>query len=399
MIDSDTSSILAGARDRFAGAMDFTLGIEEEFQILDPVTLALANRYEEFIDAAPPGLAGRLDGELIASEIECKTRAHATFADAALDLAHGRLELCALADALDARVAITGAHPFSPWTDQRIIRTPHYDRVVGNLGYVAWINNTWAVHLHCGVRDADRAIYVCTRMREVLPELLALSANSPLYGGRDIWMASVRTQLFIRNLPRCGISDPFQDWDDYAGFVALLERTGSIAESTELWWSVRPHPAFGTVEVRICDGQTEAGHALALAALGVALIADCCAEYDDDRRRAPHPRGRIEENLWRAARYGLDGELIDLDSGDARPARVAIGSLLERTRDHHARLGLGPWLDGVSDMLDQGNGAIRQRALFERFDGDLVRTHAAAVARTRASAEEVIRGHAAVMAR
>ncbi len=231
-------------------------------------------------------------------------------------------------------------------------------------------------------------------MREVLPELLALSANSPLYAGRDVWMASIRTQLFIRNLPRCGISDAFRDWNDYARFVALLERTGSIAESTELWWSVRPHPAFGTVEVRICDGQTEGGHALALAALGVALIAAYCTEYNEGRHHDPHPRGHIEENLWRAARHGLEGELIDLETGDARSARTAITALLERTRDHHGPLGLGPWLDGVADMLDHGNGAIRQRELLDRFDGDLVRTHAEAVARTRASAEELIRRHA-----
>lgn len=396
MRNPSESSVLSGARERFAAATDFTIGIEEEFQILDPRTLALTNRYEEFVAAAPTDLADWLDGELIASEIEFKTRPHTSLHDAALDLARGRLRLGRLADELDAQIAITGVHPFSPWTEQRFIDTPHYTRVVGNLGYVAWINNTWALHVHCGVRDADRAIYVCDRLREGLPELLALSANSPLFAGRDVRMASVRTQLFVRNLPRCGISDPFGDWDDYARFVGILERTGSIEESTELWWSVRPHHAYGTVEIRICDGQTELPDALALAALSVALVAGYCAEYDEGRRRPPVPRGLIEENLWRAARYGLDGELIDLDSTRSVTTRAAIERLLERTRGHHGPLGLVPWVDIAADMLERGNGARRQRALFERFGGDLRRTHAEAVTRTRESAEEIIRRDAAV---
>jgi carboxylate-amine ligase len=390
LVDIDGSTLLAGVRERFEGATDFTIGIEEEFQILDPTTLELSNRYEEFRAMASVDLDAHLDGELIASEIEFKTRPASRFADAAQQLAWGRLALCDLADRLDQGLAITGVHPFSRWSDQRIIDTPHYRLVVGDLGYVAWINNTWALHLHCGVRGADRALAVSTRMRSVLPELLALSANSPLFESRDTRLASTRAELFIKNLPRCGIPDAYPDWDSYARHIALLERTGSISEPTQIWWSVRPHHRFGTVEVRICDGQTELGHSLAIAALILAVIAEFCAQVDAGHTLAIHPRGHIDENLWRAERYGLDGELIDLDTGTTRPTRTAIHALLDLTRDRHAELGITRWIDRVDEMLTSGNGAIRQRELFRGLGGDLRAVLSEAVTRTRASAREIL---------
>ena len=387
------SVILAGVPERFAASTDFTVGLEEEFQILDPVTLGLVNRYEELTASVDAPLAARLAGELIASEVEFKTKRHADLSSAARELARGRVDLCAAADQLGLAMGITGVHPFSPWTQQRIIDTPHYRLVADELGYVAWVNNTWALHLHCGVRDADRAVKVATRMRSVLPELLALSANSPIFEGRDTQLASTRTQTFIRSFPRCGIPDAFADWDAYARRVGWLERSGSIRESTQIWWSIRPHHMFGTVEVRICDGQTELADSLALAALALALIAEFCAQLDDGQTLVEHPRGLIEENLWRAERHGLDGELIDLDTGRPRSARAAIEELLEATRARHGPLGLGRWIDHVVEMLDHGNGAIRQRALVAAYGGDLRAAHAHAVQRTRASAEEIVRQH------
>lgn len=384
------SKVLAGVQERFAASTDLTIGIEEEMQILDPETLELANRFEEFVAAAPDSLSWHLESELVASEIEFKTRPHAGLAAAAAELARGRLAVGDLAARLGAVVAITGVHPFSPWEEQRILDTPRYRRLVDELGYVAWINNTWALHLHCGVRDADRAVKVAARMRDVLPELLALSANSPLLGGRDTALASARTQLFIRNLPRCGISDSFTGWDDYAAYVALLERAGSIQEATELWWSVRPHHSFGTVEVRICDGQTDLRNSLALCALMVGLIAEFCAEVDEGRPHPIRPRGLIEENLWRAERHGIEGSLIDLRTGRSRAARQAIGELLELADARATGLGLSPWLARVATILEEGNGAMRQRRLLTERGGDLRAVHAEAVALTRASAVAVL---------
>jgi len=391
LVDIDDSKLLLGVRERFESATDFTLGIEEEFQILDPTTLQLTNRYEDLRTAADDDLDIHLDGELIASEIEFKTSPVSRFEDAVRQLAWGRLALCDTAERLGLDIAVTGVHPYSHWTDQRIIDTDHYRLVVGELGYVAWVNNTWALHLHCGVRGADRAMQVSTGMRSVLPELLALSANSPLFASRDTHLASMRTELFVKNLPRCGIPDAYVDWESYARHVAMLERTGSIHEPTQMWWSVRPHHRFGTVEIRICDGQTELGHTLAIAALILAIIAEFCAQIDEGRTLAVHPRGHIDENLWRAERYGLDGELIDLDTGIARPTRTAIRDLVERTRDRHSELGIATWIDHVDDILSDGNGAIRQRALYAEHGGDLRAVHADVVTRTRASAIELLR--------
>ena len=167
-------SILHGVRDRYAASTDFTVGLEEEYQLLDPSTFALVQRFEELIDAAPPELAPHLAGELIASEIEYRTNPHGRFADAALDLIQGRLAVAQLLEDHGMAIGLTGCHPFSTWQEQRIIDTPHYRRVEGELGYIAWINNTWSQHIHVGINDADRAIAICTAMRSVLPELLAL---------------------------------------------------------------------------------------------------------------------------------------------------------------------------------------------------------------------------------
>jgi carboxylate-amine ligase len=387
---SQRSAILDGVRERFAGSTDFTIGLEEEFQLLDPITLGLVNRFEDLTAAALPELRERLAGELIASEVEFKTRAHTSLADAARELAQGRLDLCALAADHGLAIGITGVHPFSPWTQQRIIDTPHYRLVEGELGYVAWTNNTWAMHLHCGIRGGDRAVKVATRMRSVLPELLALSANSPILEGRDTRLASTRTQTFIKSFPRCGIPDAFESWDAYADHVRFLETAGSITESTQIWWSVRPHHAFGTVEVRICDGQTELGDTLGIVALMLGLIADICARLDSGETLTAHPRSLIEENLWRAERYGLDGELIDLDTGHTRPTRAVLDDLVAVASAHEDALGLRPWLARVPEMLQHGNGTIRQRAALDALGGDLRAAHAHVVDRTRESAQEVL---------
>lgn len=389
MADSDALGGITGdARERFEQSTDFTVGLEEEYQLLDPGTLALTNRFEELVEAADEGLRPHLAGELIASEIEFRTGRNATFPEAARELIEGRLATLALADRLGIALGVTGVHPFSPWTDQRIIDTPHYRRVEGELGYIAWVNNTWSVHLHVGVRGADRAVAVSTAMRSVLPELLALSANSAIYAGRPTRLHSTRVQVFTKSFPRCGVPDAYRSWDEYAAFVDLLERTGSIVESTQIWWSVRPHHSFGTVEVRICDGQTGMGEALAVAALAMACIAAFARDHDAGRPLPAHARGLIDENVWRAQRHGLEGSLIDLDRLTVRPASRAIEELLEWSGPVHEPLGLTPYLEEVRRMLAQGNGAMWQVSRLRELGGDLRALHAEVVERTRRSAHE-----------
>jgi carboxylate-amine ligase len=396
--DQVAAALLAGVAERFEQSHDFTVGIEEEYQLLDPESLALVNRFEELRAAARPPFSDRLAGELISSEIEVKTGKHDTFATAARELVEGRLELIELAESLGIAIGITGVHPFSPWQDQEIIDTPHYERVEGELGYIAWTNNTWSVHLHVGVGGPDRAVAVSTALRSVLPELLALSANSPVYLGRDTRLHSARTQIFTKSFPRCGIPDAYTSWEEYADFVTLLARTRAIVESTQIWWSVRPHHAYGTVEIRICDGQSEATEALALAALGLACVAAFCRDYDEGRPLPVHPRALIEENLWRAQRHGLEGEMIRLDRGDARPTAAAIEDLLVWSEDRHGPLGLEAFLAPIARMLSDGNGAQRQRALLAAA-GDPAMIVAESIARTRASAEEALEAMKVVAAR
>lgn len=391
MADSDALGGITGdARERFERSTDFTVGLEEEYQLLDPATLALTNRFEELIDSAEEGLRPHLAGELIASEIEFKTGRAASFPEAARELIEGRLATLALADRLGIALGVTGVHPFSPWTEQRIIDTPHYRRVEGELGYIAWINNTWSVHLHAGVRGADRAVAVSTAMRSVLPELLALSANSAIYEGRPTRLHSTRVQVFTKSFPRCGVPDAYGSWDEYAAFVDMLERTGSIVESTQIWWSVRPHHSFGTVEVRICDGQTGMGEALAVAALAMACIAAFARDHDAGRPLPTHARGLIDENVWRAQRHGLEGSLIDLDRLTVRPATRAIEELLDWSAPVHEPLGLTPYLEEVRRMLAEGNGAMWQISRLRELGGDLRALHAEVVERVRRSADEAL---------
>ena len=249
---------LEHVREVFEASTDFTVGLEEEFALVDPESLELAQRFSEVFAACQEDdiLSEAAAGELIEAEIEIRSGRGAGFAEAAELQRERRVRLFALAERMGLALAATGTHPWADYRDQRIIDTDHYNRLREELRWVAQRNTTWSLHVHVGVRGADRAIAVCDHLRGVLPELLALSANSPFLDGPDTGLHSVRTQVFTRTFPRCGIHEPFGDFGAYADFVGLLARTGTIVEATQLWWSVRPHHRFGTVEVRICDAQT-----------------------------------------------------------------------------------------------------------------------------------------------
>jgi len=351
---------MAKAREVFEASEDFTVGIEEEFAILDPQTRELAHRFGELRDAAAADaiLAESVAGELIESEIEIRSGRGQTFADAVSAQEAARPRLFALARGHGAELAATGTHPFSPWQDQRIIDTEHYRRLDADLGYVAWRNNTFSLHVHVGIRGAERAIAVCDRLRPILPELLAVSANSPFLDGRDTRLHSVRSQIFTKSFPRCGIPDAFGSWGDYADFVRLLVRTGSVVEHTQLWWSVRPHHSFGTVEVRICDAQSSAAESTALAELITACVAQAALDLDEGVPHADPPPRLIEENFWRAIRHGLDGRMIDLERGEEFPAAAVADRLMAWTGPARGLLGLDP-------ALPARNGAQRQRSALE----------------------------------
>jgi len=370
----------------FEDATDGTVGLEEEFALLDPATLALAPRFEELHDAAlasDPVLAESLAGELISSEIEIRSGRGEDFADATAAQRDRRRRLFALAAERDVALAATGTHPWADYREQRIIDTEHYRRVEQGLKYVAWRNNTFSLHVHAGVRGADRAVRVCDRLRPVLPLLLAISANSPYVDGRDSGLHTTRSQVFTKSFPRCGVPDAFGSWRAFRDYLDFLARTDSIVEYTQVWWSIRPHLSFGTVEVRICDAQATAGESEAVAALIVACIAQAARDLDEARPFAdPAPR-LIEENMWRAIRHGLDGKLIDLDCAEEYPAAAAAERLLAWTAPVRAELGL-------EIALPELNGAQRQRRLLDA-GVPLEDVYAATVRETRETyAQEVI---------
>jgi carboxylate-amine ligase len=336
---------IRSAREAFEGGRDFTVAVEEEFAILDPADLGLVNRFEEF-QAAAQGteVEEHLVGELIASEVEVRTGRCETFAEAAATMAERRRQLLELAGTLDVALCAVGTHPWSPWQEQRIIDTPHYRRNDEVLRYVVWRNNTFGLHVHVGIEGADRAIHVTNALRGFLPDLLAYSGSSPFVEGAFTYLHSARTELFTRMFPRCGVPDAFRDWAEYEEYVRFLYDTRSITEHTQLWWSVRPHLAFPTVELRICDGQPELGESVALAALMYSLTARIARAVDEGEPLPDHPHRLIEENFWRAIRYGLSGELIDLRTGDVLPARARIEQLLEWTMPVAEELGVATHL-------------------------------------------------------
>ena len=351
---------LERVRRLFDASTDFTIGIEEEFAIVDPESLDLRQGFEDLYAACLEDelLAESAAGELIASEIEIRSGRAETFARATELQREHRGRLFALAEGMGLALAATGTHPWANYLDQRIIDTPHYARLREELRWVAQRNSTWSLHVHVGVRGADRAVAVCDHLRGVLPALLALSANSPFLDGRDTGLSSVRTEIFTRTFPRCGIHEPFGSWEAYRGFIELLVRTNSIVEATQLWWSVRPHHTFGTVEVRICDAQTGGEESFALAALMAACVAQSALDYDEGRLPEPLGQREIEENLWRAIRHGMDGKMIDFDRGEELPTLAAVERLLEWTAPARQALGL--------DLaLPEQNGARRARRALE----------------------------------
>jgi len=333
------------ARDAFESGHDFTIAVEEEFALLDPDTLELTNRFEELkAGAAGTELDEHLVGELIASEIEVKTGRCSEFAEAAERMARRRVQLAELADQFGVGLAATGTHPWSRWQDQRIIDTPHYRRNNEILQYVVWRNNSFGIHAHIGIRGADRAIAVCNAFRNVLPELLALSASSPFLEDCVTGLHSARTEIFTKLFPRCGVPDAYEGWDGYEEYVRFLYATGSIEEHTQIWWSVRPHLAFPTVEVRICDAQPDLVQAQALAALVYSLGVRFARAIDDGEPLPNLAPRLIEENLWRAIRHGLSGKLIDFDRGEVVPARARIEALIEWVLPVARGIGAAPFL-------------------------------------------------------
>jgi carboxylate-amine ligase len=345
---------------QFAGHA-FTIGIEEELMILDADSLELVNAIEALIEPAP---AGEIKPELMESVLEISTEPCADIAQAGEQLRALRRQVAATAAARNLSIGSAGTHPFAMWEDQRIVARPRYRDLISALRFVARQELIFGMHVHVGLDDPDKAIHVANGMRVHMPVLLGLSANSPFWRADSTGLASTRTPIF-RAFPRVGIPPTYKDWEDYERRIEFMVAAKVIEDYTYLWHDVRPHPKFGTVEVRVMDSQTHIEHSLGLAALVQALIRELAEHFDSGKRLSRYPFEMLDENKWLAARHGLAGELVDLPHSTRVSTRELARRLVERMRDHCQDLGSLAELEAIDDLLERGNGAARQVVVYE----------------------------------
>jgi len=343
------------------GGDPYTIGIEEELMIVDAESLELVNAIESLLEPAP---AGEIKPELMESVLEVSTDPCANTAEAGVQLRALRAQVRETAARKDLTIGSAGTHPFAMWEDQRIVARPRYRDLVSALRFVARQELIFGMHVHIGIDDPEKAIHVSNGMRVHIPILLGLSANSPFWRAEATGLASTRTPIF-RAFPRMGIPPTYKDWADYERRIEFMVHTRVIEDYTWLWYDVRPHPSFGTVEIRVMDSQTHVDHTLGLAALVQALVKEVCEHFDAGKQLSSYPFEMLDENKWLAARHGLDGDLVDLPEWDRVPARDLARRLVDRMREHCQDLGSANDLEAVEDLLERGNGAARQVVVYE----------------------------------
>ena len=349
---------------RFTGP-SYTLGIEEELMIVDAETLDLANSIEGLLDdLSEVPMEGEVKPELMESVCEIATTPTANAAEAGAQLRALRRQVQQVAAHRGLAIGSAGTHPFAMWEDQRIVARPRYRDLVSGLQFVARQEIIFGFHVHVGLDDPDKAIHVTNGMRVHLPLLLALSANSPFWRGDATGLDSTRTPIF-RTFPRVGIPPRYDSFDDWRKRIDFMIRAKALGDYTYMWYDVRPHPNFGTVEVRVMDSQTRVEHTLALAALTQAMVKELAEHFDARKRLSRYPYEMLDENKWLAARHGLGGQLVDLPKTDRIPVVNLARRLMKRLRPHAEELGSAAELEGLEDILENGTGASRQIVVYE----------------------------------
>jgi len=329
--------------------------------ILDAESLELVNAVEALLEPTP---AGEIKPELMESVLEISTDSCRDTAEAGAQLRALRRQVAEGAVAKSLAIGSAGTHPFAMWEDQRIVARPRYRDLISALRFVARQELIFGMHVHVGIDDPDKAIHVANGMRLHMPILLGLSANSPFWRADATGLASTRTPVF-RAFPRVGIPPTYKDWDDYSRRIEFMVEARVIEDYTYLWHDVRPHPNFGTVEIRVMDSQTRVEHTLGLAALVQGLVRELAEQFESGERVSSYPFEMLDENKWLAARHGLDGELVDLPHSERVSTRSLARRLLDRMRDHCRDLGSLAELEAVDDLLERGNGAARQVVVYE----------------------------------
>jgi glutamate---cysteine ligase / carboxylate-amine ligase len=343
----------------------YTIGIEEELMIVDEETLDLANSIEGLLEALSGTSAeGEVKPELMESVCEIATTPCRNTREAGTQLRALRRIVNQVASQRGLAIGSAGTHPFAMWEDQRIVSRPRYRDLIAGLQFVARQEIIFGIHVHVGLDDPDKAIHVTNGMRVHVPLLLALSANSPFWRADPTGLLSTRTPIF-RAFPRVGIPPRYDDYDDWSKRIGFMVDSRVIQDYTYLWYDVRPHPNFGTVEIRVMDSQTRVEHTLALAALVQAMVKELGEHFDAGKRLSRYPYEMLDENKWIAARHGLDGELVDLPKRNRVRTRDLVRRVMGRLRPHAEELGSLEEFDVLEDLLDNGNGASRQIVVYE----------------------------------
>jgi len=347
-------------KSKFTGP-NYTVGIEEELMILDSESYALSNAIEALLEEASDG---EIKPELHESVLEIATRPCQSVPEAGVQLRALRNQVRDTARKRNLCIGSAGTHPFAMWEDQRIVARPRYRDLISALRFVARQEIIFGLHVHVGIDDAEKAIHVTNGMRVHVPILLALSANSPFWRADETGLASTRMPIF-RAFPRVGIPPCYENWDDYESRIGFMVDSGVIEDYTYLWYDVRPHPTFGTVEIRAMDAQTRVEHTLGLAALIQAMVKELAEHFEAGTELGHYPHEMLDENKWLAARHGLAGELVDLPKRELVPTKALARRLHDRLREHAQDLGCANELEGITDLIERGNGAARQQVVYE----------------------------------
>ena len=342
----------------------FTLGVEEEYMVIDPKTRELTSHDQKIVEIASAVFKDQVKAEMHQAVVEVGTGVCRNVEEAHQDISRLRKGVSEIANSLGLKIGAAGTHPFSNWTQQLITPNPRYDAIVNEMQEAARSNLIFGLHVHVGIADKNLAIHIMNTIRYFLPHIYALSTNSPFWEGRNTGFKSFRTKVFDK-FPRTGVPEDFVDWDDFKNYVNLLIKTGCIDNAKKIWWDVRVHPFFDTIEFRICDVPMLVEESIALAALFQALVAKLCKLREQNMSFILYRRALINENKWRASRYGIDGKMIDFGKQMEVNTRALILELLDFVDDVVDELDSRNAINVVHKILNQGTGADRQLAVYQ----------------------------------
>ena len=340
-----------------------TLGVEEEYQIIDPETRELTSYIQEFLESGRIVFREQVKPEFMQSQIEVGSNVCRNIREVRQEVIRLRSMVAEVAEKNKRKIVAAGTHPFSRWENQTVTEHPRYHGLLTDMQYLARRLLIFGMHIHVGIQDPELRIDVMNQIRYFLPHILTLSTSSPFWQGRDTGLKSYRSVIF-EDLPRTGIPDHFNSYDAYERYIKVLVKTGCIEEPTKIWWDVRPHPKFPTLEVRICDCTTKIDEVVAITAFVQAIAAKLIQLRKNNISWRVYRRDLIAENKWRAVKQGIDGELIDFGKVQAVPARFLVGELLEIVSDVAEELGSSQELAYINTILQKGTSADRQLAVY-----------------------------------